>query len=87
MTPCRRWLQTELGWVAEPRMHAGQVLVTDNGNHILDCRVGALTHAARTEPALHALPGVVGTGLFLGMAHTILIQRGDSVEARQRSDA
>jgi ribose 5-phosphate isomerase len=36
------------------------------------------------EQSLRAIPGLVGTGLFLGMAHTVLIQDGNRVEVRQR---
>jgi ribose 5-phosphate isomerase len=30
------------------------------------------------------VPGIVGTGLFLGMADVVLIERGDEVEVRER---
>jgi ribose 5-phosphate isomerase A len=51
---------------------------TDNGNHILDCATGPVP--ARLDADLRAIPGVVGTGLFLGMADTILV--GDDQEFR-----
>jgi ribose 5-phosphate isomerase A len=35
------------------------------------------------ELAIRAIPGVVGTGLFLGMASAVLIQKGTSVEVRE----
>jgi ribose 5-phosphate isomerase A len=81
---CRRGLSA-LGCVPELRTHQGKPFVTDNGNLILDCRVGPLTRPAEMERAIRAIPGVVGTGLFLGMAHTVLIQNGSEVEVRQRS--
>ena len=31
------------------------------------------------------MPGIVGTGLFIDMAHTVLIQTGDTVQVRQRT--
>ena len=62
-----------------------QAFVTDNGNMVLDCQVGPLTNAGELETRILAIPGVVGTGLFLGMAHTVLIQQGDAVEVRQRA--
>ncbi len=86
LTPCRRRLG-ELGFAAEPRTADGRLIVTDNGNHILDCKVSALANPAEVERTLLAIPGVVGTGLFLGMAHTILIQNGDTVEERCGSAA
>ena len=51
----------------------GSLFVTDNGNHILDCRIGPIPDAARLEIDIRAIPGVVGTGLFLGMADTVLV--------------
>jgi ribose 5-phosphate isomerase A len=63
---------------------AGAPLVTDNGNHVLELRVGPLPDPAGLEAALRAIPGVVGTGLFLGAADTVLIEDGGRVEIRER---
>jgi ribose 5-phosphate isomerase A len=82
LAPCRRRLD-ELGLTARPRTSDGRLFATDNGNHILDCEIAALPDPAAVEQALLAIPGVVGTGLFLGLAHTILIQNGDAVELRR----
>jgi ribose 5-phosphate isomerase A len=80
---CRRRL-TSLGCEPQRRIHDGKVFVTDNGNIILDCRIKPLADPPALEQALRAIPGVVGTGLFLGMADTVLIQQGERVEVRQR---
>ena len=42
--------------------------VTDEGNHILDCRFGPIADPAALATAIRAIPGVVEHGLFLGMA-------------------
>jgi ribose 5-phosphate isomerase A len=47
--------------------------VTDNGNHILDCKIAPILHPEQFEEHLRAIPGVVGTGLFLNMADTVLV--------------
>jgi ribose 5-phosphate isomerase A len=86
LAPCRRRLEA-LGWKPEPRLRDGNPVVTDNGNHILDCRVPPLPRPAETEQTVRAIPGVVGTGLFLGMAPTVLIQDGDAVTVRQAESA
>ncbi|HEY5311553.1 MAG TPA: ribose-5-phosphate isomerase RpiA [Pirellulales bacterium] len=84
---CARELE-RLGLPSEPRRRAdGDLLLTDNGNAILDCRVGPLERPRQLDEQLRALPGVVGTGLFIGLAHTVLIDRGDHVEVRERSGA
>jgi ribose 5-phosphate isomerase A len=82
---CRRRLEA-MGYPPQFRLKDGRLFVTDNGNHILDCKVPAIAKPAELEQMIHALPGVVGTGLFLGMADSVLIgQKDGSVEMRQRS--
>jgi ribose 5-phosphate isomerase A len=73
---CRRRL-TE--WGLDPVLYneGGKPFVTDNGNHILDCHIQALADPTGLETRLRAIPGVVGTGLFLGMADFVLV--GDDV--------
>jgi ribose 5-phosphate isomerase A len=62
------------------RMDGARVYVTDNGNHILDCRTGVIDDPQRLQAALVAIPGVVGTGLFLNMRPTVLAWNNDRVE-------
>jgi ribose 5-phosphate isomerase A len=50
----------------------GRPFITDNGNVILDCAVGPVADPERLEREIHTVPGVVGTGLFVGIAHTVL---------------
>ncbi len=83
LIPCIRRL-TGLGCLPQPRAREGKLFVSDNGNYVLDCRINLLTDPSPLERALQAIPGVVATGLFLNMAHTVLIQRGETVEVRQR---
>jgi ribose 5-phosphate isomerase A len=84
---CARQLE-RLGLSSEPRRTAdGGLLLTDNGNAILDCRVGPIDDPQRLDQQLRAIPGVAGTGLFIATAHTVLVDRGDHVEARHRSGA
>lgn len=69
---CERRLR-ELGLRPSLYLKNGQPFRTDNGNYILDCGLEPLSDALRLEEALRGIPGVVGTGLFLGMADTVLI--------------
>ena len=74
---------------SEPRVReskAGAVYRTDNGNEILDCRFAhGIEHAAQLERAIDAIPGVVESGLFIGLAHVLVIGRADgSAEVRER---
>jgi ribose 5-phosphate isomerase A len=58
----------------------GPPLLSDNGNWILDCGLAPMDDPRALERAIRAIPGVLDTGLFLGMAHTVLVQDGDRVE-------
>jgi ribose 5-phosphate isomerase A len=70
-----------------PYREGDGLFVTDNGNHILDCQVEPIPDAADLEMHIRAIPGVVGTGLFLGMADTVLVGEQDTfrlIEERRR---
>jgi ribose 5-phosphate isomerase A len=76
----------DMGYPTDPvRDSAGGLFVSDNGNHILHARVGPIVDPAALDRALLAIPGVVGTGLFLGMADAVLIEDNGKVEVRERS--
>jgi ribose 5-phosphate isomerase A len=79
---CRRRL-TDLGLPPELRMVDGRPFVTDNGNHILDCHIDSLDQPADLEQAILAIPGVLGTGLFLGMRPTVLVGRDGGVDVME----
>ena len=55
----------------------GAEYVSDNGNLILDCGVCEIRNPARLERDLLAIPGVVGTGLFVGIADLVLVAMRD----------
>jgi ribose 5-phosphate isomerase A len=75
-----------LGMKARLREKDGNEFVTDNGNLILDCGVKAIVNPARLDRELREIPGVVGTGLFLGMADTVLIaEKSGKITVRRRS--
>ena len=73
-----------LGLSPQQRMAGGQPFVTDNGNVILDCSTGRIAQPEQFEAKILAIPGVVGTGLFIGMADVVLVQRGERLEVRER---
>jgi ribose 5-phosphate isomerase A len=88
MPLCERRLR-KLGCQPVPYVKGGGLFVTDNGNHILDCQIDPITDAIQLENDISAIPGVVGTGLFLGMADAVLVgDRKDfrMIEERQRGD-
>ena len=56
---------------------AGPV-VSDNGNFIIDADFGIIKNPLDLNLKLLQIPGVVDSGLFLGMAHTAYIGQKDS---------
>ena len=69
---CVRRLR-DLGFDPVPFEKDGKLSLSDNGNAILDCGLKPIARPADLEASIRAIPGVVGTGLFLGMAHVVLI--------------
>lgn len=74
-----------LGCTPHLRTAAGEPTRTDNGNEILDCAFpDGIADPAGLEPRLAAIPGVVESGLFVGLCHLLLIGDDDgSVEIRR----
>jgi len=66
------------------RTAEGRTFVTDNGNVILDCAVELIADPPRLEREIRAVPGVVGTGLFLGTAHAVLVGEPGGVREIRR---
>ena len=64
-----------MGMKPQVREKNGQQYITDNGNLILDCAVKKIANPARLDRELLAIPGVVGTGLFVAMASVVLVAK------------
>jgi len=83
--PVVRGKLEELGIPSTPvTRDDGELFFSDNGNPILTCKVGPIADPVTLERQITGIPGVVGTGLFLGMADAVLIQNGDELEVRQK---
>lgn len=77
----RRQVQA-LGCSGELRGGEAAPFVTDNGNYILDCRFGAISHPAELQAQLNAIPGVVENGLFVGLASVAYVAHSDGTVKR-----
>ena len=66
---------------AEPNLRLAEqevAYLTDNGNEILDCRFAeGIADAAGLERAIDEIPGVVESGLFIGLAHVMVVGEAD----------
>jgi ribose 5-phosphate isomerase A len=76
---------TALGAQVSLRKNAdGTPFVTDERNHILDCRFGQIADADTLARQLSEMPGVVEHGLFIGMASVVLLARGSEIVELRR---
>jgi ribose 5-phosphate isomerase A len=70
---CHRRLAA-LGLAGTIRPRDGGPWVTDNGNWILDCApTKGISDAKSLDVAIHAIPGVAGTGFFIDMADEVVV--------------
>lgn len=70
------------------RMRGGAPFVTDEGNRILDLRLGRIGDARKLALLLNQIPGVVENGLFLDLCDTLVLGYEDGrVEMRGLSGA
>lgn len=63
---------------------AGKPFVTDENNHILDCRFGEIRDPDGLAQELSSMAGVVEHGLFIGMASVALLARGTEIVELRR---
>ncbi|WP_062202830.1 ribose-5-phosphate isomerase RpiA [Aureimonas sp. AU12] len=54
--------------------------ITDGGHLIIDASFGRIPDPEALSAALHAIPGVVEHGLFLGLASTVILAGTDGIE-------
>ncbi|MSR35876.1 MAG: ribose-5-phosphate isomerase RpiA [Gemmatimonadetes bacterium] len=80
---------TELGCEPVLRLGAnGSPYLTDNGNHMLDCRFPqGMDNPGAVEDALRRRAGVVESGLFLGMATAVVVAGAGGITVLERGGA
>ena len=72
-----------MGTKVVPRMAGDTLLLTDEGNHILDLHLGRIGNARQLALILNQIPGVVENGLFIDICDVIVTGHGDgTVETR-----
>jgi ribose 5-phosphate isomerase A len=80
---CKRRLAS-LRCRPQVRTVEGRPFVSDSGNYILDCGIEPIANPHQLEDSIRAIPGVVGTGLFLGIVDVVLVGEGDAVRELRR---
>jgi ribose 5-phosphate isomerase A len=79
LRPQRRMLAADAATSATARP-----FVTDTGNYILDCAIGAIADPAGLAQAIKAQLGVVEHGLFVGMTERVYIGGAGGVRVAER---
>jgi ribose 5-phosphate isomerase A len=62
-----------MGCAPQLRLAGKKPFVTDGGNVIADCAIAAIPDPVALEAALSAIVGVVATGLFIGLASSVVV--------------
>ncbi len=69
----------KIGGTSELRVKNGEVFITDAGNHIVDADFGLIENAARLSAKIDGIEGVVCHGLFIDLAHIVIMAVGDEI--------
>jgi ribose 5-phosphate isomerase A len=59
-------------------------IISDNGNVILDATFGIIKDPAKLELDLKMIPGIVETGIFIGLANTVYLGSSKGVEKLEK---
>ena len=72
----------------EPKMvlrtKDGKPFVTDGGHFIIDCTIGEIPEPERLDALLKSIPGVIETGLFIGICGIVLMGTPKGVKEFKR---
>jgi ribose 5-phosphate isomerase A len=66
------------------RLVKGTPYVTDEGNYIIDCAYQGIDAPQELAATIHAIPGVVESGLFLGLVKTVIVASPTGVRILER---
>ena len=81
------WLEDALGCQVTRRQVNGSPYLTDNQNVILDCAFeNGISNPYAVQDVMANRPGLVGHGLFLGMASDILVSTSEGIKTFQLED-
>jgi ribose 5-phosphate isomerase A len=66
------------------RVRDGKPFVTESGNAIIDCALGAIPEPEKLDGVLNNTPGVIETGLFIGICGIIYVAGPKGVKELKR---
>jgi len=68
------------------RVHGDSPFVTSSGNYLYDCEFGTISNPPELAAHLKGIPGVVETGLFIGMVDVLVSFDGDTLSCCESED-
>ena len=77
----------ELGLAPALRRQGAEPFRTDNGNYLLECQTSPIADTSALAASLDGVAGVIGHGLFLGLASTAVIGSAGGVRVIRRPGA
>lgn len=72
------------GYQPSHRRKGQEQFRTDGGNHIIDLHLQRIMNPRELHEKLKLMPGVVETGLFLGLADTVIVGGEDKISVMER---
>jgi ribose 5-phosphate isomerase A len=77
-------LLKDMGCSPRLRERDGQAVATDNGNYILDCKFDGIDDVKDLETSIKLVPGVLESGLFVGICDVLVVGFAGHTEVRYR---
>ncbi len=75
-----------LGCVPELRMAEDEPFISDNLNHIVHCKFERIDDPRAMEAEIGMIPGVVDSGLFIGLASKVIVASAEGVRILERAE-
>lgn len=70
---------SKIGGAGKIRAENGQHFITDTGNLIIDTDFGLISNPTKLSGEIDGIEGVVCHGLFINLAHRIIMAKGDKI--------
>ena len=75
-----------LGCVPELRMAEDEPFISDNLNYIVHCKFERIDDPRAMETEIGMIPGVVDSGLFIGLASKVIVASAEGVRILERAE-
>ncbi|HDO19595.1 MAG TPA: ribose-5-phosphate isomerase RpiA [Thermoplasmatales archaeon] len=82
--PTKLKIEEKFGCTAELRREDDRPYTSDNMNYILDCEFPGIEEPERVEIELNSIPGVVETGLFIGLADMVIVGSREGIKTLEK---